>query len=155
MFLMCVYQVKLSQIEPWLVIGTCNQDCAESHTVNLLFNSLLSLLLLLVSSHVSFPSCFYWPLKSSGLSSPLPVLSHFLGVLRSLGSSLCSVWAVAHGNTALQSFTDTHNPRFNRALYFPFPSCSQHDLTTLLPPPKTYYSISWSRGASVNSFPVS
>lgn len=46
-----------------------------------------------------------------------------------------SLHSFSHGNMNLPSFTDTHIPNFNHKLYFSFPPCSQHDLTTLFPPP--------------------
>lgn len=117
--------------------GQLCQDCADSHaSCRHLMICIGRLRCSSLSRYVSFPSYFYWPLKSlMRLSSQLLILSHFLGVPSQL-PSLSAEFEPRETRISRASRTHTfHN--FNHTLYFPFPpSRSQHDLTTLLPPPK-------------------
>lgn len=132
-----VFQVLV--IDPWigrrrhLFTTRRQQSCAS--TVQISHASCHHLMICIVRSpllvhlpfsfwlwcYSSFPSYFYWPLKSSCLSSQLPFVSHFLGV-HSPFPSRSAVWAVAHGNMDLPSVADTHIPHFNHKLHFTPPN---------------------------------
>lgn len=93
-----------------------------------------------LSYYISFPSYFYWPLKSSGFSSQLPILSHFLGVHSQFPPSpLFTFWACGNADLSVSQIHTFHILITHFIFLFPLvlhmtsPPCSLHP---------AYYSIS-------------
>lgn len=122
--------------------GQLRQDCADSHTLcRHLMICIGCLWCSSLSHYISFPSYFYWPLKSlMRLSSQLLILSHFLGVPSQYNPSLQSLSRGKHGSPELHRHTHstiliTHFIFLSPPLFSTWP----HHLS---PSTQTYYSIS-------------
>lgn len=152
--MLCIIGSLANVYEKWETFQLACQDCAGSHAscrhVLILYGPSSVVLLPFTVHYMSFPSYFYWaleqlrPLLTAANSVTCP------GCALPAHLSLSARVSRKHGSTVLH-----RHSRLNHALYFlpPQPSCCQHELTTLPPPPKTYRSISSAHSASAEASP--